>query len=243
MTEQPRKKRRKKRPFLVLLIIVALIVAGILVAHLDYFNVTGVAVIGNQEITDEEIIHLSQIEIGESVFDVHPFLVKHRIKDNLHIKDVKVSRKLPSTVEITVKEKKCTAQFLFGKKYVVTDRDGLVIEVASEQKKSTLVEGMIVKEANKGKNIKVKDEKNLEKALDFISITQKNDLFFKKISFEGKRVNAYVYDELNCTGKYSNVVSCIESGTLKSVIYDLYQKGTEKGTVNVYNNDYCFFTP
>ena len=32
-------------------------------------------------------------------------------------------------------------------------------------------------------------------------------------------------------------------GTLKKVIYDLYQKGTEKGTVNVYSNDYCFFTP
>lgn len=243
MTEQPRKKRRKKHPFLVLLIIVALVIVGILVAHLDYFNVTGVAVIGNEEITDEEIIHLSQIQIGESVFDVHPLLVKHRIKQNLYIRDVKVSRKLPSEIEITVKEKKCTAQFLFGRKYVVTDREGKVIEVVSELKKSTLVEGMTVKEAEKGKEIKVKDEKMLKKAMDFIAITQRNDLYFKRISFDGKKVNAYVYDELSCTGKYTDVVSCIESGTLKSVIYDLYQKGTEKGTVSVYNNDYCFFTP
>lgn len=243
MAEQPRKKRKKKHPFLFLLIIIALVMAGIFITHLEYFNVTGVAVIGNEDITDEEIIHLSQIKIGESVFDVHPFLVKHRIKENLYIEDVKVSRQLPSSVEITVKEKESTAQFLFGKKYVITDMDGLVIEVASEPRKTTTVEGIIIKKAERKDEIDVKDHITLKKSLDFIDLTQQNDLYFKRISLNGNKVNAYVYDELLCTGKYSNVVSSIESGTLKSVIYDLCQKGTEKGTVKVYNNDYCFFTP
>ena len=60
---------------------------------------------------------------------------------------------------------------------------------------------------------------------------------------KGGKVDAYIYDDLKCSGKYDNLVSAISSETLKKVIYDLYQKGVEKGTVNVYNNNYCFFTP
>ena len=70
-----------------------------------------------------------------------------------------------------------------------------------------------------------------------------NDLYFKRIVFNKTKVDAYVYDNLKVTGKYDYLMSSIKSGTLKKVIYDLYQKDIEKGTVNVYNNDYCFFTP
>ena len=67
------------------MIAAVLIVAAVLCAHLDYFNVDGIAVVGNENITDEEIIKQSGIETGGSVFDVHPFIVQHRIKKNLYI--------------------------------------------------------------------------------------------------------------------------------------------------------------
>lgn len=241
--ETHKKKRKKKHYLLRLLIIVALVVCAIIVTHIDYFDINGIAVIGNDEITDEEVIHLSDIEIGESIFDVHPLIVQHKIKENLYIEDVNVDRKFPNKVEIHVTERSCRAQFIKGKKYIITDKEGIVIDISSEEKVATLIEGVTVTEAKKKKEISVKEEDTLAKALELISVTEKNDLFFKKIVIDGKEVDAYVYDELKCTGTYDDMVSTIKSGTLKLTIYDLYQKGTEKGTIKVYGDDYCFFTP
>lgn len=237
-----KKKRRKKHPFLTLLVIVGVLVCAVLAMHIDYFNITGVAVIGNKEIPDEDIIELSEIQTGGSVFDVHPLLVQHKIKKNLYVEDVNVDRILPDRVEIHITERSCTAQFVKGQKYVVTANDGMVIDIAKEEQKVTLVEGITVTEARLKEDVKVKEEDAFADVMKFIRITDRNDLYFKKIVMDGKNMEAYVFDKLKCTGKYDDMVDVIKSGTLKNVIYDLYQKGIEKGTVNVYGNDYCSFT-
>ncbi|MCQ2546248.1 MAG: FtsQ-type POTRA domain-containing protein [Clostridia bacterium] len=243
MSEDQKKKRRKKNYLLRLIIIVAILAGAGVLMHIDYFDVNGVAVIGNEDISDEEILRLSGIEMGKSIFDVHPFIVEHRIRKNLYIDEVNVDRKLPDKVEIRVTERRGNAQFIMGKKYVVTDNEGQVIDISDEEMPATLVENIKVTGATNGGRIEVRDSGELEKALNFIRLTEDNDLFFKRLSISKNHVEAHVFDELVCVGKYADFESCIQSGTLKSVLYDLYQKGTEKGTVNVYKNDYCFFTP
>ena len=241
--QKPRKKHRKKNYLLRIVIAAVLIVAAVLCAHLDYFNVDGIAVVGNENITDEEIIKQSGIETGGSVFDVHPFIVQHRIKKNLYIDDVNVNRKLPDKVEIIVKERSLLAQFRMDDRFVITDSEGMVLDISKEEQKATLIEGVTVTEAEKKETIRVKETNGLEKTLDLLIAMNDSDLYFKKVVFNGAKTEAYVYDELKCSGRYDDLMSAINSGTLKKVIYDLYQKGTEEGTVNVYSNDYCFFTP
>ena len=238
-----RKKRKKKNYLLRAVIAAAVIVCIVLLTHISCFDIKGVAVVGNDEISDEEILKTAEIEPGGSIFDVHPFLVERKVKKNLYIKDVNVDRKLPDEVYINVEERSCRAQFLKGKKYVVTDNEGMVIDIAGKEAKATLVENATVEEAELGDTIKIKEEAVYTKAMEFITLAEANDLYFKKINIKGNRIDAYVYNKLKCSGKYGNVVKSIKSGTLKKVLYDLYQKGREKGTVNVYNNDYCFFTP
>ncbi|MDO4517592.1 MAG: FtsQ-type POTRA domain-containing protein [Bacillota bacterium] len=242
MSKPGKRKRRKKRPMLVLFIIIGLIVAAFVVANLSCFDIKAIVVIGNDEITDEEVISLSDTQVGDSIFSANPIIVKNRIEKNLYIDTVKVRWNMPNEVEITVKEKECLAQFKMGKKFVVTDRDGKVIDISKEERRATLVDDLEVTSAVPDKMIQVKDENTLAKALELIKITYNNDLFFKKIVIHENRVEAYVYDELVCKGKYKAFVSCIESNNLKSVIYDLYQKDTKKGSINVYSNNYCFFT-
>ncbi|MGX8775095.1 MAG: cell division protein FtsQ/DivIB [Bacillota bacterium] len=240
---KPRKKHRRKNYLLRLIVALALIVAAVLCAHLDYFNVDGIAVIGNSEVSDEDIIKQSGLKTGGSVFDVHPLIVQHRIKKNLYIESVNVNRKLPDKVEIIVKERPLLAQFHKGDKFVITDSEGMVLDVSKEEHKTTIIEGITVTDADRKETIKVKENEKLEKALELLVAMDESDIYFKKIEFNGAKVDAYVYDSLKCSGKYDDLMSAITSGTLKKVIYDLYQKGTEKGTVNVYSNDYCFFTP
>lgn len=240
---KPKRKHRKKNYILRIVIVLAIIVAAVFCAHLDYFNVDGIAVVGNENISDEEIIKQSGIETGGSVFDIHPFIVQHRIKKNLYIDDVNVNRKLPDKVEIIVKERSLLAQFSMDGKFVITDSEGMVLDISKEAQKATLIEGVTVTDAEKKETIKIKESNGLEKTLDLLIAMDESDLYFKKIVFSGAKTEAYVYDELKCSGRYDDLMSVISSGTLKKVIYDLYQKGTEEGTVNVYSNDYCFFTP
>ena len=242
-SQKPKRKHKKKHYVLRAVIILAVLAAAFLCAHLSYFNVNGIAVIGNEEVSDEEIIKLSGIKTGESVFDVHPLLVQHDIKKNLYIEKVNVNRKPPDKVEIIVKERGMLAQFRKDEKFVITDSEGMVLDISKEAHKATLIEGLTVTAAEKKETIGIKQEWKLERALDLMKTTEENDLYFKRIVFNGSKVDAYIYDTLKCSGKYDNLMSAITSGTLKKVIYDLYQKNIEKGTVNVYNNDYCFFTP
>ena len=241
--KKPRKKHKKKNYPLRIIIVLAIIAAAFLCGHLSYFDVDGIAVIGNEEVSDEEVIKLSGVETGGSVFDVHPLLVQHKIKKNLYIEKVNVNRKLPNTVEIIVKERKLLAQFHKDAKFVITDSEGMVLDISKEPHKATFIEGVTVTEAEKKETIQIKENLGLERAMEILNLTDESDLYFKRIVFNRGEVDAYIYDELKCSGKYDNLISAISSGTLKKVIYDLYQKGVEKGTVNVYNNDYCFFTP
>ena len=242
--KSPHKRKHKKKHYLLRILIVLVIIAGAyLVSQLNCFNVNGIAVIGNEGVTDAEVIKLSEIKMGESVFKVHPLLVQHKIKKNLYIESVNVNRKLPDKVEIIVKERPLLAQFHKDAKFVVTDSKGMVLDITKKEHQATIIEGVTVTGAEKKKTIELKETKGLERALDLLNTTDENDLFFKRVVFKGSKVDAYIYDELKCAGKYDNVMSAIKSGTLKKVVYDLYQKGEEKGTINVYNNDYCFFTP
>ena len=106
-----KRRRRKKRYLLRFLLLILLCVGIYFGVHIDYFKVDGIAVVGNEEISDEEILKLSELEVGENIFDVHPLFAQHRIKENLYIKKVRVKRKLPNKIEISVTERSGKAQF------------------------------------------------------------------------------------------------------------------------------------
>jgi hypothetical protein len=125
---------------------------------------------------------------------------------------------------------------------VVTDNDGMVLEIAKEQRNVTMIEGVDVKSAEKKKTIEVKQTGVYKKAMNIVQTAEDTDMYFKKIVISGSRVNAYVYDNLVCKGEYDNIMTTLENGAIKSVVFDLYQKGTEKGTINIGSNNYCSFT-
>jgi len=237
------KKHKKKRYLLKFILLILICAAIYAAAHLPYFDVDGIAVMGNRDITDEEIVELSGIRTGESIFRAEPLWVSHKIKRaNLYVDTAKVKRSFPDKVIITITEKSAVARIKTGKKYIVTDIDGTVIEVTKEEKKATLIDNLTVKEAKRKDEVKVKEEEVLTKALDLIAAADENDMYFKEVDIRGGKVNAYIFDDLVCEGKYKYLMSCLKSGTLKAVVYDLYQKDRGKGTITVSKNNYCFFT-
>ena len=222
-----KRRRRKKRYLLRFLLLILLCVGIYFGVHIDYFKVDGIAVVGNEEISDEEILKLSELEVGENIFDVHPLFAQHRIKENLYIEKVRVKRRLPNKIEISVTERSGKAQFQMGKRFVITDN----------------VENIKVTKAKKKKTIEVKQTATYDKAMEIVQKMEEDDLYFKKLSIDGSRVDAYIYDGLICRGAYKDLLTCMDSGALKTVVFDLYQKGIEAGIINIGSNNYCSFTP
>ncbi len=238
-----KKKRRKKRYLLKFTMIIAACIGLYFLLHIDYFTVDGITVAGNKEISDAEIVKLAEVETGDNIFDVHTMLAEKRIKKNLYIEDVDVKRMLPNRIDIVVIERSGKAQFVKGEKFVVTDNDGRVLEIAEEEQKATLVENVKVTKAKPDKTIEVKEEETYNKAMEMITATEAGDLYFKRLVIDGNNVEAYVYDKLVCKGKYDNVMESIRSGALKTVVFDLYQKGKKSGVISIGTNNYCSFTP
>lgn len=240
-----KKKRRKKRYLLKFAIILAVCIALHFVLHIDYFTVDGITVAGNKEISDQEIVKLSEIEIGDNIFDVHPVFAQKRIKENLYLEKVNVKRMLPDRIEIIVQERGGKAQFKNGKEFVIIDSEGRVLEIAKEEQQVTLVDNVEIKKAKLDKNIEVEDKSFdvYEKAINIINAADSGDLYFKRIDVSGNNVDAYIYDKLVCKGRYDDLMTCIESEALKVAVFDLYQKDKEKGVINIGSNNYCSFTP
>ncbi|NLD19312.1 MAG: FtsQ-type POTRA domain-containing protein [Clostridiales bacterium] len=238
-----KKRRRKKRYLLRFFIILLLCVGAYFLLHIDYFDVNGIGVAGNDEVSDEKVIELSRLEVGENIFDIHPWFVEKRIKKNLYIADADVKRKLPDMIEIVITERTGKAQFTMGKNYVIADSEGMVIEICKDQRSVTLIEGVTVEKAKVKKDIEIAETDRYERAQAMIIAAEEGDLYFKKIVMSKVNVQAYIYDTLVCEGRYKDVMDSIEKGALKSVVFDLYQKGAESGVISVGSNNYCSFTP
>ncbi|KHF40776.1 cell division protein FtsQ/DivIB [Halalkalibacter okhensis] len=67
-------------------------------------HVRNVVVEGNHFVSDEELINLSQITTGTSMWNLEKEEVIERIVEHVVIRDAQIERRLPSTVSIAVEE-------------------------------------------------------------------------------------------------------------------------------------------
>ena len=245
--KRSRKHRRRNR-ILRVFIAVMLIAAFFVVANMPTFEITEIGVIGNKVVSDKKIRRLSQIRKGDSIFFVNPLLAGSKIKEDLYIEKVNIDRHLPGTVEIKVKERLAVAQFVTlnrkGKKrYVCIDEEGMVMDVFKKKKKVTMVINLHVLKAEKGEKIKVDDTGVYHRSMELIGAAKAGDVYFKRIFMKGSLVHAYIYDDLKVSGRFRNIIHNLDNGTLKTVVYQLYQNDVTEGTINIGDNNYCSFTP
>ncbi|MDD2558306.1 MAG: FtsQ-type POTRA domain-containing protein [Desulfuromonadaceae bacterium] len=100
-----------KRVLYVLLMLIcgAALLAGAgfgmyLLSASDAFKVDSIEVNGNQHLTREEILALSDIRLGRGTFDLDLELIGKRLVENEWISQVKVERQLPRGITVSVDE-------------------------------------------------------------------------------------------------------------------------------------------
>lgn len=126
------KKRAKRNKIRrkILLFFLILIILIIILLYAPFMKVKNINCIGNETITDEEIISLSKICIGNNIFRINKSKAIDCIDNISYIKNVTIDRKLPSTVNINVEECRVRAYILNNKEYVYIDESAKILEIS-----------------------------------------------------------------------------------------------------------------
>ena len=219
------KKKRKIRNIIKYIILIVLFVSVILCAMFSpLFNVKTIEVIGNEKITKNEIISLSQIQLEENTFKLSKDKIINQIKENAYINEVFITRKLPSNITITVEERKAAYLLEYATGYIYLDKQGYMLEINSAKLDLPILQGASTEtsEFMVGNRLCVEDLEKLSTLTRVMELAQLNglaniisriDIENKqniKLLFESKDKIAYLGDSTNLIEKISWVKKIIE---------------------------------
>ncbi|MCD2345197.1 cell division protein FtsQ/DivIB [Clostridium guangxiense] len=162
LIEKRRKKIRRKKLILFSIILICVLVT--LCLKLSYFNIKNVVVNNNYIISSNEIIKQSGIIKGVNIFTVSLKSYKGNIKQNPYIMDVNIHKEFPDTISITVKERKAVFYAQNQNKYIIIDKNGIILEKRDNLDGMKLIrlDGFNTSSSEIGKIIKCDDERKLK---------------------------------------------------------------------------------
>lgn len=122
-----KRKQKKQMAALTFTILAAALVAIMLLTPM--FDIKEISVYGNSAIGEKEIIRSSGIVKGINIFGVSLSAAKDNIKSMGYIESVKIKRRLPSTIDITVVEEVGVAYIKAQEGYAIITADGRCIDI------------------------------------------------------------------------------------------------------------------
>jgi cell division septal protein FtsQ len=87
---------------------------------------------GNHILTEKDLIALAKVPIGTPLYDVNLLEIRSRIRSNPYVMDAVVAHDLPSTIKITVRERKPVA-ILGGSDPYYVSVDGYVLPAVNSK--------------------------------------------------------------------------------------------------------------
>ena len=224
--ERKRKKRNKKiKFFLKLFLFVGLILGAVIFALTSpIFNIKDIKVINNSNVSSDTIISLSELKTEENIFRFYATNIANKIKENPYIEEVKIHRKLPSTVEIEVKEREIKYSVDYMSKYAYIDKQGYILEISDNIKGETIIQGIKTKEdeVTVGNRLCNEDLSRLQDVIKIINSANENGLEGKVTSIDISNKNEYsmyieeekkkvhLGDNTNLSNKMLYVIAIIE---------------------------------
>ena len=179
---------------------------------------------GNEIISKNEIISLSQIQLEENTFKLNKSQIKKQIKENAYIQSVIIVRNLPSEIVIKVEERKPAYLLEYAGSYIVIDKQGYMLEIKNEKMNLPVIQGAVTstEEFKVGNRLCTEDLEKLAEILRIVEIAQVNDIYTIitgidienaeniKLIFESEDKVAYLGDSSNMNTKILMIKSIIE---------------------------------
>ena len=165
-------KKRKRRKIILIIFIILCIITAICIYLLtsDVFKIQTIEIIGNEQLTPEEILELSEIKQGDNIFITTEIVTKVKLKRNGYIEDVKLQKAYPNKIKIEVKERQKAYQILTQTGcYIYIDGQGYLLDYSLEKLELPVITGMEITENQIGE-INRLQENDLDKMENILHI-------------------------------------------------------------------------
>lgn len=208
------KKNKKIKKIITWTTLIGIIV-GILVflCQSDMFNICDIEIIGNAQITSEEILELSGISKNNNIFLINKIKMKRKISQNPYIKEVNIKRELPDKIKIEIEEKQKAYILQVDTGYAYVDKYGDILEI-SENKLENLImlQGYETskEQITPGNKLNETDLEKLEDVQQILKSGEKNELDDQITNINIKNKNDYIlsmpiYKKIVYIGNTSNL--------------------------------------
>ena len=173
------------------ILLLALVASIIMFMMSPLFNLSEVQVSNNEKLSSESIISLSELNIGENIYKVTKRKLVNKIKQNAYIESVKIERKLPSKIAITVKERKPTYMLEYANSYVYINNQGYILEISEQKLECPIIMGYSTKEdaIKPGNRLNEEDLEKLAVVLKIVETANGNEIgdLITRINIEDKQ--------------------------------------------------------
>lgn len=169
-------KRNKIIKILLLIILIGLAVTFALLSPM--FNIQNIEILGNNQISQEELKSLSGIQINENIFKISTLAVTNSIKQNAYVNEVQIHKILPNTIQIKVREREPNYMLEYGNGYVYINNQGYMLEISSIKKDLTILIGTSTskEEYKEGNRLCQDDLIKLETVIKIIAMAKTNGI-------------------------------------------------------------------
>lgn len=125
------RKRRKRSSRRIFKGIIFLLICGAIlgvIVYVPFFTLAQIKLVGAEKITPDDVLKVGDIYIGEPLFKLETDAVAGRLAKDLRIEEVSVRRILPSTLEVTLKERRPLATIVCDYGYLDLDVHGKILD-------------------------------------------------------------------------------------------------------------------
>lgn len=155
-------------------LVVSATVIGFFV-YVPFFTLSEIKLIGAKYLTQEDIMKIGNIYMGEQLFRLETDVVQSRLSKDLRIEEVSVRRRLPHTLEIKIKERQPLAIIQCDYGYLNLDHNGTVIDSYKTIKtmQIPMITGAEIRDLYIGDAV---EDEHVKKILEFLQILKEDAL-------------------------------------------------------------------
>lgn len=191
------KKKKRIKKIIKTLLLLAIIIGGICFALISpIFNISDVEVIRNEKIAADTIVSLSQLQVGQNIFRFYKGKVINDIKTNAYVENVKIQRKIPNKIEITIEERKQDYNVEFLNGYAYINNQGYILEISEQKLDLPVIKGISTPQEQivEGNRLNDDDLEKLETVIQIMNICKSYDLDKKVSSIDITDSNDYIME-------------------------------------------------
>ena len=190
---QKKKKRNKK--IIKWTSIIVLVIAGLIFTFASpLFNISEIKVENNKALSAEKIISLSRLSKGKNIFRFLKSDVEKNIKEDTYVEDVTITRNLPGTVVINVKERNRDFSVKLMNSFAYINNQGYILEISEEDIGIPVLQGIETPEENiqPGNRLDTNDLKKLEVVISIMTLAKENEMESKIKTIDISNKNEYI---------------------------------------------------